>query len=298
MVAASLNAKGEFKAALPHAEEALAFYEPERHGPLAWRYVHDLGIAALSHLSIALWASGQIDRSLACERQALDLAEHLQHPNSKGYAQFYCGTVSAFRRRDFADLRRHLRSIHTHAQQFKMPYWAQFGMCFQGVARAAEGDVEEGIALIQEGIQTCERSRTRAFRPAVLAGLAEAQFLSGRLEEAEQTIDTALKMAEETFERWMDAELWRLKAHIVALGGRHKPEEAEALLWRAAKCAERQGSKPLHLRAMNSLAELWGRQGRRAEAYDVLVLAHDRFTEGFDTPDLKTSRALLGELRQ
>jgi hypothetical protein len=49
---------------------------------------------------------------------------------------------------------------------------------------------------------------------------------------------------------------------------------------------------------MNSLAELWGRQGRRAEAYDVLVLAHDRFTEGFDTPDLKTSRALLGELRQ
>jgi predicted ATPase len=38
-------------------------------------------------------------------------------------------------------------------------------------------------------------------------------------------------------------------------------------------------------------------QGRLDEARDVLAPAYDRFTEGFDSPGLKTARQLLDELR-
>ena len=45
-----------------------------------------------------------------------------------------------------------------------------------------------------------------------------------------------------------------------------------------------------------SLARLWGEQGRRAEARDLLAPVYGWFTEGFDTADLKEAKALLDEL--
>jgi predicted ATPase len=45
-----------------------------------------------------------------------------------------------------------------------------------------------------------------------------------------------------------------------------------------------------------SLAGLWGEQGRRAEARDLLAPVYGWFTEGFDTADLKEAKTLLEEL--
>ncbi len=45
-----------------------------------------------------------------------------------------------------------------------------------------------------------------------------------------------------------------------------------------------------------SLARLWGEQGRRAEARDLLATIYGWFTEGFDTADLKEAKTLLDEL--
>ncbi len=45
-----------------------------------------------------------------------------------------------------------------------------------------------------------------------------------------------------------------------------------------------------------ALARLWQKQGKKAEARDLLQPVYDWFTEGFDTQDLKDARALLEEL--
>jgi predicted ATPase len=52
----------------------------------------------------------------------------------------------------------------------------------------------------------------------------------------------------------------------------------------------------LELRDATSLARLWQRQGKRAEAYELLAPVYGWFTEGFDTADLQEAKALLGEL--
>lgn len=296
MMAAAHNAMGEFQAALPHAEQALTFYDPEHHGPLAWRYVHDLGVAALNHLGIALWHSGHVDRSLMCERQALGLAEHLQHPNSMGYALFYCGALSALRRRDFAELQCYVKKAQDHAREHRLLHWGQFGLCLHGMVLAVTGHAAEGIPLIQNGIATSERNHSKAFRPYFFAGLAEGQLLANRLEEAQHTIETALQITDQTLERWMDAELWRLKAQVLLLSGRPAQDEVEPILWHAAKCAERQGSMSLHLRAVTSLARLWRDQERYTEAYNLLAPVYGRFREGFATPDLVEAKTLFNEL--
>jgi predicted ATPase len=48
--------------------------------------------------------------------------------------------------------------------------------------------------------------------------------------------------------------------------------------------------------AAMSLSRLWQQQGKRAEAYELLASLYGWFTEGFDTADLKETKALLAAL--
>jgi hypothetical protein len=82
----------------------------------------------------------------------------------------------------------------------------------------------------------------------------------------------------------------------IALFGFNRIEESQGALEEALCVARRQEAKSYELRAAASLARLWGEQGRRAEARDLLAPVCGWFTEGFDTADLKEAKALLEEL--
>jgi len=70
--------------------------------------------------------------------------------------------------------------------------------------------------------------------------------------------------------------------------------KAEAYFHRALAVTRQQQAKSWELRAAMSMARLWGDQGKRDEARDLLAPVYGWFTEGFDTLDLK--EALLNEL--
>ena len=72
--------------------------------------------------------------------------------------------------------------------------------------------------------------------------------------------------------------------------------EAEACFHQALDIARHQQAKSLELRAAMSLARLWQRQGKRAEARELLAPVYGWFTEGFDTADLQEAKALLDAL--
>jgi predicted ATPase len=72
--------------------------------------------------------------------------------------------------------------------------------------------------------------------------------------------------------------------------------EAEFLLDQALRTARSQQARSLELRAATDLARIWLNQGKRAQARDVLSSIHDRFTEGFDTQDLKEASSLIVQL--
>ncbi len=71
---------------------------------------------------------------------------------------------------------------------------------------------------------------------------------------------------------------------------------AEGAFQKALAVAGAQQAKSLELRAAMSLARLWHDQGKTAEARDLLAPVYGRFTEGFDTADLKEAKALLDDL--
>ena len=68
-------------------------------------------------------------------------------------------------------------------------------------------------------------------------------------------------------------------------------EDDASVKWR-----DNRGARSLELRAAIRLASLWASQEHRKKAIDVLKPVFDKFTEGFDTPDLKEAKVLLDEL--
>jgi predicted ATPase len=72
--------------------------------------------------------------------------------------------------------------------------------------------------------------------------------------------------------------------------------KAEAHFERALAVARAQQAKSWELRAAMSMARLWREQGKRDEARDLLAPVYGWFTKGFDTLDLKQTKALLDEL--
>jgi predicted ATPase len=114
-------------------------------------------------------------------------------------------------------------------------------------------------------------------------------------------------------ERQYEAEMYRLKGELSLQSAVHSPQseitsfqhptrstqaeaEVEACFLRAIDIARRQQAKSLELRAAMSLSRLWQRQGKKAEAHQLVSPIYNWFTEGFDTKDLQEAKALLEEL--
>jgi adenylate cyclase len=127
-----------------------------------------------------------------------------------------------------------------------------------------------------------------------LAFLAEALVWHGDRAAALAAAQEGLAIARATGEHGWDAELHRLAGTVLLAEG--KPDDAAASLWQAIRVAQTQQATSLELRAVRDLGRLWGWQGRHNEACDLIAPTYARFTEGFDTADLKEARALLDHL--
>jgi len=172
--------------------------------------------------------------------------------------------------------------------------WHAQGTIYRGWVQARNGDVAEGMTLLRSGLIAFRASGTQAWLPHFLALCASACDLAGEAEDGLSLLDEAMQIVDRTGERWLEAELYRLKGQLLLRQGH--TNTAEELYRKALRIAQEQEAKLRELRAAVSLARLRRDQGRRAEARDLLAPVCGWFTEGFDKPDLKEAKALLDEL--
>src|SRR4030095_1108998 len=107
----------------------------------------------------------------------------------------------------------------------------------------------------------------------------------GQTKEGLGLLREALVVVEQSGEHLWEAELYRLKGDLLLHQTVPDVQHAEASFCQALTIARRQQAKSLELRAAMSLARLWQRQGKRAEACRMLAEVYAWFTEGFDTAD-------------
>jgi ATP/maltotriose-dependent transcriptional regulator MalT len=166
----------------------------------------------------------------------------------------------------------------------------------RGAALVEQDGAEEAIARIREGVTKWTRLGHTFFLPHGSTFLAEGLARHGDRVAARTALREGLERADATGEYTWDAELYRLTGTVLL--AENKLDEGQASLRQAIHIAQAQQVKSLELRAARDLARLWGEQGRRAEARDLLAPVYGWFTEGFDTADLKDAKALLAELNR
>ncbi|MEH2481057.1 putative ATPase [Nitrobacteraceae bacterium AZCC 2146] len=172
------------------------------------------------------------------------------------------------------------------------------GRCFAGVLLVKRGDIGAGLELLRAAFARLPLHGLSLHHNLFLAEFADALGRDGKAAEGLSIIDEALARSERDEERWCVAELLRVKGELIlresALQAATAAEEhfLQSLDW-----ARRQGALSWELRTSTSLARLQHDQGRIAEARSLLHSVYDRFSEGFETADLKTAKAYLNSLQ-
>ena len=118
----------------------------------------------------------------------------------------------------------------------------------------------------------------------------------GQSEAALEVIEQGLATAARSSERIFEAELFRLKAQALRARGGPDAAQATALLEQALTSARLQRARSLELRASRDLAIVLAEKGQDKAARDLLRPVYSAFAEGFETQDLKDSKALLDRL--
>jgi tetratricopeptide (TPR) repeat protein len=178
------------------------------------------------------------------------------------------------------------------AEETGFPYVSGLARVQLGWARARLGDAGEGVALIREGLDGLKQIGSRVGITQILAELAEAQALSGKIDDALGSIEEALQANHE--ERFYRANILTFRGELRLR--QRQPKLAEADFREAIMRAQKIGAKAYELLATTSLAKLLRDTGRRDEAHSMLADIYNWFTEGFDTADLQEAKALLDEL--
>jgi predicted ATPase len=170
------------------------------------------------------------------------------------------------------------------------------GRILRGWALATQGDVDEGLAQIRQGLAAHQEIGPNLGQPYRLSLLAEVYGQAAQPEAGLQALAEALTLVGTTEERWWEAELYRLQGVLRLQLPSPEVLQAEASFQQALAVARGQQAKALELRAALSLSRLWQQRGERDEARELLAPIYGWFTEGFDTPDLLEAKALLEAL--
>jgi predicted ATPase len=196
--------------------------------------------------------------------------------------------------------RRDVLAVHEHAdtaialsteQEFSL--WAARGTILRGWALTMQGQGEEGLTQVRQGVAAWQATGAALGVPLYCILLADVQAHLGHIGDGLQALVDAQTLVEQHELCQWEAEIYRLRGVLLLRQAGTPQADAEAWLQRALDVARRQQAKSLELRAAMSLARLWQHQGKRTAAYELLAPVYNWFTEGFDTADLQEAKTLL-----
>jgi predicted ATPase len=286
---------GELRAARMHLEKGIALYQPEWGRSLAFRFGFNCASNCHFFLARVLWHLGYPDQAMTSAERAVAIAATVSHPVSRAGALSWAAALHQLR----GEIERARKVGETDlalTTEEMLPFFRAHAIIFRGWALFKQGHYQEGTARMREGLVAYRATGADLECSHWLALMAEAHRDIGQPEQGLRLIAEALDHVAQTGIVYYEPELHRLDAELRLRLDTPDEQRAETSLRRALKTARRQQAKSWELRAATSLARLWGEQGRRAEARDLLVPVYGWFTEGFDTADLKDAQAMLDRL--
>jgi predicted ATPase/DNA-binding winged helix-turn-helix (wHTH) protein len=194
---------------------------------------------------------------------------------------------------DLASAKECIDRLISEAERHALAPYRAVGYGLKGQILIQQGQIETGVELLRSSLATLSAERYELYGTELNGSLALGLATMGRLDQALLTIDGTIAQLERHGELFMP-ELQRIRGEVLEKTSDERG--AEEAFCRSIELADQQSALSWRLRASMGLARLQFRQGRREEARKALSETYARFSEGFDTADLKAANRLLATL--
>ena len=288
---------GDQRQARHHIDRALSQLAALAQQPQIVRVRFEMRVSTHYFQARILWLQGFAE-------QALRVVEHnIAEGNAVGQALSFCSVLGqgacpiAFWAGDLDAAERYGAMLLDHTERHPIRLWHVWARCFNGLMIAKRGDIAGGLQAMRRALEQAGDARFLPRFLLLLGELAACLGEAGEVAPGLAIVEETLVRCEARDERWYMAELLRIKGQLVILeGAADAAAAAERHFLRALDWACQQQALSWELRTATSLAQLWRDQNRAAEARELLGSVYNRFTEGFETADLREAKSLLVHL--
>jgi predicted ATPase/DNA-binding winged helix-turn-helix (wHTH) protein len=247
-------------------------------------------------LAAVRWLRGFPDQAIKIARDTIEEGATLRDPSTFCICLIFVG-FTFLRAGNWPEAAETIDRLVTHAGKHSLAPNEATGLGMRGTLLIDRGEAQAGIELVRGAIETLQADRYELHSPVFRAALAEGLAMTGQFDKALTGIDEAIARIELNGQLISLPEFLRIKGTILASTPQADLHQAEDLFLRSLKLAGQQSTLAWELRAATSTARLRISQDRFDEAWGVLAPVYDRFTEGFESSDLKAAKALLDRLR-
>jgi len=289
---------GDYRGALELTTPGIALFELQRERELVHAYQQSSSSAMCNISSICLWALGYPDQA---RKMAAQEAEIVALMDSRvcdvwNMASLQWGVATLTR--DTAWVRRcEDRGLRLSAE-LENVFWPPLLSAIGSWAKVMDGDAG-ALAGVESGSGTYRGGGAGVLTTFLYALFMEACLAAGEIQRGLDLVPTALAYVDQSGELYFATEIHRLAAELLLARPTDRDDEATVAsalghIDHALALARAAGARSFELRAAMGRVRVCGGGAQRAEALAALADVHDGFTEGLDTPDLRSARALLG----
>jgi class 3 adenylate cyclase/predicted ATPase len=288
---------GDLLTARVSLDEALRIHDPERDRDAKFRFGVDIGAVATVHLALAYWLLGRVDQAAELANEAAARAREIAHMPTETHVEGRRAILPILRG-DAEAVLRMADSLLELAQQHGLSSYVRATTLSSTWAHARLGEGKESVAEFRQAIAAYADQANRLYLPFYQGLLAELEGERQSPHEALTRVDEALRLAQQTEERWTDALLHRIRGEILLKRDPANTAPAEEAFLTAIAVAQQQKAKSFELRAALSLAKLYESTARTTEAHAVLAPALEGFAPTPEFPEIEQAQSLLAALAE
>jgi class 3 adenylate cyclase/tetratricopeptide (TPR) repeat protein len=286
----TLFAQGKLAAAHTELERSISLCDDSKAAAYLDLSAQDPRVHVRLYDGLALGYLGFPDQALRLCEDARRYADASRHPFTEAMAKTISLRVHQLRG-ETAVVAGQANAAIALCEEYEFVHYLAMARILRGWARAQQGEFEEGIAEIQEGLEKERATGALLFESYSLGLLADACVKNKRYGQALEFL-RQVRLDEENNERFYAAEIYRLLGETNFRSNQDR-DQAEDYFAKGLKVAREQKTKFFELRLRLSMCDLYDLRQNSDTCRSQLGETYGSFSEGFDTADLVRAKARL-----
>lgn len=210
----TLYFQGHLPEALRYLQQSVNRYDAERHAAHVFLYGQDPKVVSLVQQGRTLWLLGYPDLAVQQAESAILFAHEVSHPYSLALAQYHALVVH-LARRDRNEVQKLTDKLQHLSTEHGFPYWQSSSQILHGWILAQQGQWEQGIQEMLQGLFAYQATGAIVNRPYSLALLAEIYGIVGQTSEGLALVTEALALVQQSGGHFYEAEMLRLRGELL-----------------------------------------------------------------------------------